>query len=250
MTRLAAMDRRAIPDHQQLACDLAQQQAQEPHDIFAAIGMVLHLHQQPPIRRDATDGRQMVARQLDPQYRRLPDVGPRCAPPSAADKSPIDLSRQWSAVPRRLFFERGPLLVAPGGNRLLVALGRSLDRLLDTQAHGAQEAADMGRMIADAKGAPDDLGHALGRPDLAAIAVGFGSWCQQAGQVRQLLGGQLGRRAWWRMATQRLHAAFTGAPHPLADRAFGDAQRRGDVLLLPALLFQFPGPSSSAFEPI
>ena len=66
----------------------------------------------------------------------------------------------------------------------------------------------------------------------------------------ELRGGQLGGRPWRRMATERLHAAFTGAPHPLADRPFGDAQGRRDVLLLPALLFQFPRSSSSAFEPI
>ena len=105
----------------------------------------------------------------------------------------------------------------------------------------------MGRMIADPKGAPDHLGHASGRPDLAAIAVGFSSWCQHLGQACKLLGGQLGRRAWRRMATERLQAALAGAPHPLTDRPFGDAQGGCDVLLLPALLFELPRSSSSAF---
>jgi hypothetical protein len=79
----------------------------------------------------------------------------------------------------------------------------------------------MPRVIAHPPGAPDDLRHASGRPDLAAIAVGFSTGCQEAGQARELLGGQLGRRAWRRMATKRFHAAFTGAPQPLTHRACG-----------------------------
>lgn len=37
----------------------------------------------------------------------------------------------------------------------------------------------MGWVIADAKGPPEDCGHSLSRPDLAAIAVGFGPGHQQ-----------------------------------------------------------------------
>ena len=47
-----------------------------------------------------------------------------------------------------------------------------------------------------------------------------------------------------------MSAAFTGTAHPLTDRAFGHAQGRGNVLLLPTLLLQFPGTPSSTFEPI
>ena len=108
----------------------------------------------------------------------------------------------------------------------------------------------MGWVIAHAKGAPDDFGHALRRPHLPPIAVGFSSSFQHLGQVRKLLGGQLGRRASWRMATECLHASLTGTPQPLTHRAFGDAKRRSNVLLLPPLLFQLRGPPSSAFEPI
>ncbi len=66
----------------------------------------------------------------------------------------------------------------------------------------------------------------------------------------ELLSSQLGSGARRWVATECLHTAFTGTSHPLTDRAFGDAQGRSDVLLFPSLLFQFPGPSSSAFEPI
>ena len=51
-------------------------QAQKPDDILAALGMVLHLHYQPPIWRDGADHRQMIARQRDTQHRRLADRSP------------------------------------------------------------------------------------------------------------------------------------------------------------------------------
>ena len=60
---LPAMDGRAIPDDQQFAPHLAQQQPQEADDIGRAVGMVLGLlglHEEPTIRRNAADGRQMV----------------------------------------------------------------------------------------------------------------------------------------------------------------------------------------------
>jgi hypothetical protein len=67
--------------------------------------------------------------------------------------------------------------------------------------------------------------------------------------VGELLSSQLGSGARRWVATECLHTAFTGTSQPLTDRAFGDAQSRGDVLLFPSLLFQVPGPSSSTFEP-
>ena len=108
----------------------------------------------------------------------------------------------------------------------------------------------MGRMIADPKGPPDDLRHALGRPDLAAIAIRLGPWSHQARQLTELLWGQFRRRTFGRVASERLDAAFTGASEPLTDGPWRHAERRGDVLLFPALLFEFPGPPSAAFEPI
>src|SRR6185312_5737964 len=102
--------------------------------------------------------------------------GPRCAPPWAADKSPIGLPKRWSAFPRRPFFECWPPLGLPGSNRVLVALRGSLDRLLHAQTHRTEEPTDMGGMIAHPEGPPDDLRHPLGCPHLAAIAIRFGSW--------------------------------------------------------------------------
>lgn len=53
---LCPMDWSVIPDNQQLARNLAQQEAQEAHDIFGVIGSLLHLHEEPPMWRDASNG--------------------------------------------------------------------------------------------------------------------------------------------------------------------------------------------------
>ena len=65
--RLAAVDRRAIPDHQQLAGDLPQQVLQEADHVQALEGVVLDQQQQPAVRGEAADGRQVVVGQRYPQ---------------------------------------------------------------------------------------------------------------------------------------------------------------------------------------
>ncbi len=52
---LPMMNRGAIPDDQQLAADLAQQQAQERDDCFPIIAVFAHLQEQAPIERDGAD---------------------------------------------------------------------------------------------------------------------------------------------------------------------------------------------------
>jgi hypothetical protein len=49
---------------------------------------------------------------------------------------------------------------------------------------------------------------------------------------------------------QGLRAAFAGAPHPLADRGFADAQGLGDVALGPTVLQEFPSLETSGFFPV
>lgn len=61
---LCAMDRRAIPDHQQLTRELAQQQAQKLHHLLSIVGMILRLHEEFAISADRADGREMIARQF------------------------------------------------------------------------------------------------------------------------------------------------------------------------------------------
>ena len=81
LDRLAAMDRSAVPDDQELAGDVAQEVLEEAHDIRALVGVVLHQHEQAPRRRDAADDRQVVAAQREAEdgclaTRRIRSDGP------------------------------------------------------------------------------------------------------------------------------------------------------------------------------
>jgi len=78
LDRLAAMDRSAVPDHQQLAGDVAQEMLEEAHDIGALVRTLLHQHEQAPLGCDPADDRQVVAAQGQAEDRRLPawGVGP------------------------------------------------------------------------------------------------------------------------------------------------------------------------------
>src|SRR5258706_4753234 len=69
---LAAMNGRPVPDHQELATDLAQQHAQEADDIRRVVGTLLGLQEQAPVRREAADRREMVMSERHAQQRRLP----------------------------------------------------------------------------------------------------------------------------------------------------------------------------------
>jgi hypothetical protein len=92
-------------------------------------------------------------------------------------------------------------------------------------------------MVVDAEGALNHHGHPLGGPDIASEAIGWRPASQQGGN----LGALLRREAWsqsgrWPVG-QRLDPLVAGAGTPLADRARTDTQCRGDVFLLPPLLF-------------
>jgi hypothetical protein len=63
LDRLATVDRCAVPDDQQLARDVAEQMLEEADDVRALIRLLLHEHQQPTSRGDATDNRQMIPAQ-------------------------------------------------------------------------------------------------------------------------------------------------------------------------------------------
>ena len=61
--RLAAMDRRAIPDHQQLPLDVVQHVPEKADYIWSLHRVLLHRHQQPAVKRNGADCGQMVMRQ-------------------------------------------------------------------------------------------------------------------------------------------------------------------------------------------
>lgn len=108
----------------------------------------------------------------------------------------------------------------------------------------------MRRVVAHPQGARDHGRHALGCPQVAAEAAGFGAAGQERGQLRPLLGRQLGPAARRGMPAQGLGAPGAGPLEPLAHRALRHAQRLGDPALRPTLLRQLPGAAPAIFSPV
>jgi hypothetical protein len=72
---LPTMNRRTVPDHQQLAGDMFQQMLKEANHLGAAKRVVLHAQQQLPARGDAADDRQMITGERKAQRRWVPAWG-------------------------------------------------------------------------------------------------------------------------------------------------------------------------------
>jgi hypothetical protein len=60
---LAPMDRGAVPEHQELAGEMAEQMLEETNDVRARVRVLLHVQQQSPVRGDAADDREVIAAQ-------------------------------------------------------------------------------------------------------------------------------------------------------------------------------------------
>jgi hypothetical protein len=131
-----------------------------------------------------------------------------------------------------------------------VALARPLGRLLQAPRYRFAQAADMDRMVRDAKRRGDDCGDVATGPHLTAKAMGFGAPVQQLGQTGQLVGGPPARspRGW--PVVERLRPALAGAFQPLADSPLADAQGLGDLPLGPAFVVEGPRVKTSCCHPV
>src|SRR3712207_3809827 len=105
-------------------------------------------------------------------------------------------------------------------------------------------------MVRDPELAFDDLGNASAGPHVTDEAEGRCSARQEGRQSGQVLRGKAGGRRWRAAGAQRFHATFTPASQPLADGTLGDTEGFSDLVLLPALLVQFPSTQATAFTPI
>ncbi len=169
----------------------------------------------------------------------------------AAGKTLTHLPRRWWIHCRGPFFERGPALLLPLLDRLLVALRRAFEGLLPTPAQAAQHPTDVVGMVAHTEVAPDHRGHPFGGPHIATEAMRLCSTDQQARELCPLVRAQPRPHAWWWLSGQRLHAASLTRPlHPLTDRPFTHSQCRGNIVLRPALLLQRPGAFAPLFAPV
>jgi hypothetical protein len=93
------------------------------------------------------------------------------------------------------------------------------------------------------------LRHARTGPEVAPKAEAFGALRQQAGDALPFCGTQTPGSTGRFPSPECGFASLQTACDPLADRAFGDAERFGNVFLLPARLVQRPGAHPSFFFP-
>jgi len=98
---LTAMNRGTVPNDQQFAGNLSQEQLQKANYIWAFVGMVLGLHVYLAFRGDGANGREMVAGQFDAQYGRLANWS-------------IGASHQWQKIKSRLIYEDNSALFVFG----------------------------------------------------------------------------------------------------------------------------------------
>jgi hypothetical protein len=106
------------------------------------------------------------------------------------------------------------------------------------------------RMVADVELFANDGCDAFGGPDLPNEAEGFGTPGEHAGELCELLGGQLWRGAGWRPGVQRFGASLARPLQPQADRALGNAQGLGDGCTRPPALMEFPRSQPAPFAPV
>ena len=108
----------------------------------------------------------------------------------------------------------------------------------------------MARMIGDAKFRSNNGRNPATCPQLPSEAVGLGAVLQSGRQAGELLISQPAAGPRRGAMTETFRAAFPAALHPLADRAFADPQRLGNLALSPPLLFEAPGLQASSFLPV
>lgn len=89
---VTAMNGGSIPNDQQFAGNLASKHLQKAHDIWPFVRMVLNLHKQPSIHRQAPNGGKMITGQWNRQDRRLANwrIGP---------------NGHWQEIKRRLVYK-------------------------------------------------------------------------------------------------------------------------------------------------
>lgn len=109
----------------------------------------------------------------------------------------------------------------------------------------------MSLVVTDAEGLLDHPGYSRSRPYLSVKPVVLCSLGEQTGDPGKLCFGQPRGRTGRRMMAKGLDpAAFPGSPHPLAHRSLAHTQGLADIVLLPALLLQFPGTEATTFLPV
>jgi hypothetical protein len=129
LDRSSAMDRRSIPDEEQLARDLSQEVPQEADHVLTVEGaLLLHHHQQLALHSDGAD---RVMALITERWSRLrcshagwasDPPGHRYAPRKAKGKTPTDPQTESFCPPLWPLFKLGPALLFPVPYGLLLSL--------------------------------------------------------------------------------------------------------------------------------
>src|SRR5215813_12661294 len=131
-------------------------------------------------------------------------------------RNPVS-SRQTRWAPRRCsFFYRGPIDLDPLAHAPVVALFRARLGALRTEATGPEQPPDVVGMVEDLEAIADQLNESPTRPQAGAIAGGFRSGDDEAGQVPALDGAELGRSTgrWSRAETGGALSSVSSLPTP------------------------------------
>ena len=249
---MAAVDGRSIPDNHHPARDLAQQVLQEGDHIPRIDGAVLAVEVQLALWRDRTDGREMISGSTIPAGWASGPRGIGAHDTGQGIKARLVYEEDAFVAGPAPLFDGGPGVVAPPGNRRLVALAGAPGGLLRTPADRLAQAADMawdGRRHQIRGESPQQCvrGSRARREShrlRGLAATGSGRWASCSAVNRRRGTGRMADVAVPPTPPSRARA------HPLTDGPFADAKRLGDLALGPALLREVPGLHPSGFFPI
>jgi hypothetical protein len=238
---LTAMNRRAVPNHQQLAGKVSQQMLEEVDELGAAERVILHTQQQSSAWGDATDDGQVVAGKRETQRRRVAAWRQAADPWWATRQSLIRLPKRPYARHVPPPFLRRPALSPALLDGRFVALTGAAQRLLRRPPGLPEQIPDVIEVVLHAELAANQLGDAASGPHIASKAKGLCPRRQRRRRLSKLLGRQSRRGTWRRAVAQSRRTCRTAAADPLAGGAFGHAQRCRNLALFPAFLLQIPG---------
>jgi hypothetical protein len=235
-----AVDRRAVPDHQQ-PIPGQPPQVQEEFDRVQAVQ-----------RRRACQGVDLARpsqaahdREMVPRLP-LAEHGGSCPRGVGLDHTREQVEPRFvhenkpPALAAGLTPQGGPRLGTPSRDRLLVPLDRAGDRDLGRPADVLQESRDLALAVRDAEFLADHPGDPATGPDVAPESIRLGAMPEEIRDQPDLLGAQPGGDA---PAVEMGGEGFTPTPpcgcKPSADRPFRRSESGGDTALSPTLLMEF-----------
>src|SRR5579859_2302718 len=245
----SAVNRRPIPDDQQLARNHTEQAPQKRNAVQARKRFFADQRAQRSCHRHRSHHRKMVVRLPFPDHRRIAAWTVRSHHTWQWVEAGFVGKNQGAALLTRTPPQFGPHLLSPTGNLFLVPLNGTEDRNLWRPAQFLEQSGNMVPVVANTKFSMNHLGDANAVPQIARKSIRFRAVPQKVGDQLHLRGCQL-RTPTMRLRQQRLGAAFLNFREPLADGAFCNPQSLGDIPMFPAAPSQTQSLKTTPFSPI